>query len=213
MKPEWFLLHCQEMAELHASANNFGFDWAREHGLAWVEVQGNFELMRCPRWKEAVTLHTNTGQATPLQAHRFIDMADEGGELVARADIFWVLIDMNSRRPVPLKRADLTLPLSKPALPPPPTAPTTPPFISYLVTSRRDLDFNGHINNSAYLTWVLDSLPKPPAGAPHRIRVSYKHESSLGEALSITHRIADAVSEHLIEGGGSLRARLILEWA
>ena len=217
LKPECFLLFCQEMAESHASLNNMGYDWVFERGMIWVEVQGEFEFIRRPRWKEEVTLRTNTGKASALQARRFVEMADAAGNIIARADLMWVLIDINSRRPMPLKRAQLDIeqecpPTITEPLPAFPTEQATPLGSACLVASRRDVDFNGHINNSAYLTWALDSLPAAPGVAPRRLRINYKRETHAGEALSILHEQAGTLTRHLISGGGETRAELLLDW-
>lgn len=218
LKPECFLLFCQEMAECHASINGFGYDQALAHNMIWVEVQGDFEFLRRPRWKEVVTLRTNTGKASALQARRFVEMSDAEGQVIARADLMWVLIDINSRRPMPLKRAEVNTMTDCP----PTIAEPLPAFpheqaelkgTSYLVTSRRDIDFNGHINNSAYLTWALDSLPEAPGSSPRRIRVRYKRESHAGEAMSITHLTAGQLTQHTIIGAGETRAEILLDWA
>lgn len=221
LKPEWFLLFCQEMAESHASQNDMGYDWVFERNMIWVEVQGEFEFIRRPRWKEEVTLRTNTGKASALQARRFVEMRDAEGQVIARADLMWVLIDINTRRPMPLKRAQLAqLDLVQEC--PPTIAEPLPAFpaeqaehvgTACLVASRRDVDFNGHINNSAYLTWALDSLPDAPGSAPRRLRIHYKRESHAGEALSIAHHRAGALTCHTITGGGETRAEIVLDWA
>ena len=223
LKPECFLLFCQEMAESHASLNDMGYDWVFERGMIWVEVQGEFEFIRRPKWKEEVTLRTNTGKASALQARRFVEMSDAEGNVIARADLMWVLIDINSRRPMPLKRAQMAqLDLVQEC---PPTI--TEPLAAFpaeqavglgtacLVASRRDVDFNGHINNSAYLTWVLDSLPATPGEAvcPRRLRINYKRESHAGEALSIEHQQSGTLTRHAVTGGGELRAELQLDWS
>ena len=107
MKPEFFLHLCQEMAEEHADLYNLGFGWAVKNHKIWVETQGNYELLRRPAWKEAINLRTNTGQASALQARRFVEMTDKDGNVLARADLMWVLIDITTRRPYPLKRTDV----------------------------------------------------------------------------------------------------------
>ena len=218
LKPECFLLFCQEMAESHASLNNMGYDWVFERNMIWVEVQGDFEFIRRPRWKEQVSLRTNTGKASALQARRFVEMTDAAGQVIARADLMWVLIDINSRRPMPLKRAQLDFvqecpPTIAAPLSTFPAEQAEPLGTACLVTSRRDVDFNGHINNSAYLTWALDSLPSPPAAAPRNIRISYKRESHAGEALSIAHLRSGSLTRHTISAGGETRADILLEWA
>lgn len=218
LKPECFLLFCQEMAESHASMNNMGYDWVFERNMIWVEVQGDFEFIRRPRWKEEVHLRTNTGKASALQARRFVEMTDAEGKVIARADLMWVLIDINSRRPMPLKRAQLDIAQECP----PTITETLPTFpadeaealgTACLIASRRDVDFNGHINNSSYLTWALDSLPTAPGESPTRLRINYKRESHAGEALSIEHRQSGKLTRHIISGGGETRAELLLEWA
>lgn len=218
LKPELFLLFCQEMAESHASQNDFGYDGAMAHNMIWVEVQGEFEFLRRPRWKEVVTLRTNTGKASALQARRFVEMTDAAGAVIARADLMWVLIDVNTRRPMPLKRAEVNMtrecpPTIAEPLPSFPTEQAQQLGVSYLVTSRRDIDFNGHINNSAYLTWALDSLPAAPGDSPRRIRIQYKRESHAGEPMSICHEQAGSLTRHVITGDGTLRAEILLDWA
>ena len=216
LKPECYLLFCQEMAELHASRNKMGYDWVLAHNMIWVEVQGDFEFVRRPRWKEEVLLRTNTGKASPLQARRFVEMRDSSDKIIGRADLMWVLIDVNSRRPMPLKRAQLDVPedcpqtIENPLKDFPADVPTT--STAYLISSRRDIDFNGHINNSSYLTWTLDSFPQAPGTAPRRIHVSYKHESMISEALSISHQVAGKLSRHVVTGGEKKRAEILLEW-
>ena len=88
---------------MHADRNGLGFDWGMQQGLIWVEVQGDFEFLRRPRWKENVSLRTNTGKATPLQARRFVEMAGEACQVPARADLMWVLIDAERRPPTPFR--------------------------------------------------------------------------------------------------------------
>ena len=217
LKPECMLLFAQEMAESHASRNNLGYDWVFAHNMIWVEVQGEFEFLRRPRWKEQVTLRTNTGKASALQARRFVEMCDAEGQVIARSDLMWVLIDINSRRPMPLKRAEVDMPLecsptiSEP-LPAFPEQEASSLGTGYLVASRRDVDFNGHINNTAYLTWVLDTLPQAPGAAPRRLRINYKRESHAGETLSIEHQVAGKYTRHVVTGGGAVRAEVLVEW-
>lgn len=220
LKPECFLLFCQEMAESHASLNDMGYDWVFERNMIWVEVQGEFEFIRRPRWKEQVTLRTNTGKASALQARRFVEMSDAEGNVIARADLMWVLIDINTRRPMPLKRAQLAQLDRVPECPPT----IAEPLAAFpaeqaellgtacLVAPRRDVDFNGHINNSAYLTWALDSLPTAPGAAPRRLSIRYKRESHAGEALSVEHALVGKLTRHTVSGGGELRAEITSEW-
>lgn len=219
LKPECFMLLCQEMAELHAEQNGLGYEWSVSNHMVWVEVQGTFEFERRPQWKEKVFLRTNTGKASALQARRFVEMTDEAGNVIARADLLWVLIDIDSRRPIPLKRAGLDMADDCPAITAPfPKAEQTeaaPAASAAFTAQRRDVDFNGHINNSAYLTWTLDTLPADMAEgkSPARINIQFKHETFRGQDITIEHRSEGNTTRHRVMGGDTLRAEIGIEWA
>lgn len=219
LKPECFLHMCQEMAESHAGTLDFGYDWAIRSGIIWVEISADFEFIRRPRWKETVTLRTNTGKATPLQAHRFVEMKDAEGNILAKADLYWALIDVKTRRLVPLKRTtlnleDLSESIISQSMPEMPSDATEQNASATLTTTRRDIDFNGHINNSAYLIWVLDTLPQAitPAGEPGRIHIAFKHESHAQQQIHITHTVKGNRSSHTLTSGEETRALVDILW-
>ncbi len=224
MKPECFMHYCQEMAEHHAELNGLGYDWGMSHHLIWVETQGDIEIIRRPRWKEVVTLRTNTGKATPLQARRFVEMTDADGQLLARADLMWVLIDVDTRRPMPLKRVQLNLAQECPPLI---TAPFPSPEekevegtseaqteVCTLVASHRDVDFNGHINNGSYFIWVTDTLPDSliPDGEPRRIRINFRRESRQGDLIRLEHTRCSQQTHHLLSCNGETRCEVSILW-
>lgn len=220
LKPASFMQYCQEAAETHASANNIGYEWSISNNLIWVEVQGDFEFVRRPEWKETINIRSNTGKASALQARRFVELSDKDGNILARADLLWVLIDINTRRPMPFKRINthVNVPEECPAIISTPlniATEFTRTEATELIAPRRDVDFNGHINNSAYLIWALDTLPEDmtPGAAPVRVRVNFKRETFAGQPISIEHRVADTQTQHLISSEGELRAEVIIEWA
>lgn len=217
MKPECFQHFCQEMAEEHASAHGFGYDWVMTNRTAWVQVQGNYEILRRPDWKETVYLRTNTGKASALMAGRFVEMTDEEGNVLARADLSWVIIHFDTRRPVPPRRVGLPLEEPCPILGTPvqtPEWPEAPVTTAELHATRRDVDFNGHINNSAYLIWALDTLPAElqPGTEMRRYRIHFRGESHAGDAMSISHFVQGKYTRHVINSGTEPRAEIIVEW-
>ena len=219
MKPEFFMHLCQEMAEEHADLNNLGYGWAVENHKIWVETRGNYEFFRRPAWKEEITLRTNTGQASPLQARRFVEMTDKEGNVLARADLLWVLIDITTRRPFPLKRANT--PIQHLECPPIteelvcPEWSESPAACVAHTASRRDIDFNGHINNSAYLVWALDTLPDAltPEGSPTRIHLAFRKECMLNAEVEIQHYRSGNFTHHVINSTEGIRAEVDILWA
>lgn len=217
LKPESYMHLCQEMAESHASRNNLGYEWGMSHGMCWVETQGDYVFLRRPSWKRPVYLRTNTGKASPLQARRFVEMKDETGEVIARADLMWVLIDLKTRRPIPFRRTDINMPDECPATIEDMEAVDmtgAETATAELTAPRHDTDFNGHINNSAYLTWVLDTLPESmiPSEAPRRFHISFRKECFAGHQISISHARLGNRTEHCIRRGEEVCAEISIDW-
>ncbi len=218
MKPEWFMLYCQEVAEMHAMSHGFGSDWALAQGVAWVEIVGDFEFFRRPTWKEVISLRTNTGRASALQARRFVEMTAEDGEVLARADLTWVLIDIERRRPVPFKRVQLEEMPDCPCITSP--IPEIPALTEgdagqahTFTAEERDVDFNGHINNSAYLTWTLGAMgDSRPSTELRRIHITFRKECFAGDAMELRTHHTGNITQHRISSGGETRAELQLVW-
>lgn len=213
LKPECFMVLCQEMAERHAERNGFGFDWGLERNVLWVEVQANYEFLARPRWKDRVLLRTNTGAAGPLKARRFIEMTAPDGTVLARADLQWCLIDITTRGPVPLKKAGLEMATPCPAI----TQPLQrlvwegePRFGDTFPAPRRDTDFNGHINNSAYFIWVQEYDAARLPAEPFAIQLKFKKETMAGEPVQIA-AAAQANQRRYLIGANPLRAEVVVE--
>ena len=87
-------------------------------------------------------------------------------------------------------------------------------FTASLTTSRRDIDFNGHINNSAYLIWALDTLPQDtiPAGTPRRLRIAFKKESHANQPIDIAHTVNGNRTRHVLTSGDETRALVDILW-
>ena len=213
LKPECFMMFCQEMAERHAEGNGFGFDWGFSRHVIWVEVQANYEFLRRPRWKERVLLRTNTGAAGPLKARRFIEMTAPDGTVLARADLQWCLIDITTRGPVPLKKVGLDIMEPCPAITQPLQKLSWPADATYgepFPAPRRDTDFNGHINNSAYLIWVLEHDTSPLPAEPFAIQLKFKKETQEGEAVQIAGAVQESQRRYLV-GAEPVRAEVLIE--
>ena len=189
MRPEYWLLFCQEVAEKHAHEHGFGSAWVKSKGYLWVQTRSDFIFHRRPHWKEIVRLNTNTGAASSVQALRRVSMYSLDGELLAEAQLNWVLIDKHRRRPVGLKRAELELAPAQwswESAITPSSWEDVPARCKDIITGSRDTDFNGHINNSAYLIWTLENAASPLH--PKRILLNFRKESYADESLKMSYQ-------------------------
>ena len=217
MKPETVLHWFQEIAEAHASALGFGYDFVMSRGLAWVEVRLDAAINRRPGWKETEELRTWTAQETPLLARRNMEIRDGQGNVIITASCLWAVIDVRRRRPVPLNRHIDSLPDT-------PCGETVAavfmdtselqPETREWKAERRDTDFNCHINNAAYLVWALESLPESWM-EEHELtgmHLHFRKETHAGESMKSLLFRRDGLTCHRFMQGDELRAEVILEW-
>lgn len=217
MKPETVLHWFQEIAEAHASALGFGYDFVMSRGLAWVEVRLDAAISRRPRWKETVQLRTWTAQETPLLARRNMEIRDGQGNSIITASCLWALIDVRRRRPVPLSRhidSFPDTPCEETVVPVAMDTSGTAPETREWTAERRDTDFNRHINNAAYLVWALEALPdswleKRELTGMH---LHFKKETHAGESMKSLLFRQESTTCHQLMQGDELRAEVVLEW-
>jgi medium-chain acyl-[acyl-carrier-protein] hydrolase len=194
----------QESAARHAVALGVGADALAPLGLAWVLVDWRLELDALPAWREPVTVETWPSDLSERIATRDFRLAFDGGREWGRATSRWVVIDVVKRRlarmPEPV-RAIRRLARGRsfagglPRLEPP-----GPPDASLERPVRwADLDANGHVNNLAYVAWVVESVPRDvlAAAAPRALEISFRAECR-GEAAVAVERARDAPES----GGG-----------
>jgi medium-chain acyl-[acyl-carrier-protein] hydrolase len=173
----------QESAARHAVALGVGADTLSPLGLAWVLVEWRLELDAVPAWRDEVTVETWPSGLSERIATRDFRLASADGREWGRATSHWVVIDVARRRPVRMpetvravRRPDrpraLAGGLSRLAAPDPPEATFDLPI------RWSDLDMNGHVNNLAYVAWVVESVPRDVlhASAPRSLVISFRAE-------------------------------------
>lgn len=219
MKPEVLLHWFQEIAQTHASSLGFGYECVSSRNMAWVEIRMDIAITRWPLWRETLTLQTCTTQASPLQARRNLQVDDSSGQPIIKATCLWTVLDTLNRKPLPLIKCFPDFPVN-----PSCTASVTPismdvstlvPETRAWTATCRDLDFNRHINNSAYLIWALEdlSLNWLDQHELQGIHLYFRKESHAGEQLHSLLFQDGLLTCHHIGQDQEIRAQAILEWS
>ncbi|MBM3285058.1 MAG: acyl-ACP thioesterase, partial [Candidatus Aminicenantes bacterium] len=158
-------------------------------GLTWVLSRYHVKVGRYPFWTETVELKTWPSARQAFFALREFELHDERGELLADGTSSWMMIDLNTKRPVPL--AEHLLPFqedSRRALPdrfePLPVLQKADTEIPFLV-GMKDLDWNRHVNHVVYVEWAVESAPRDVLTLylPVEIEVDYRGEAFFGETV------------------------------
>lgn len=222
IRPMTLLDYFQEVAAEHARLLGVSVQELHGRGLAWVLSRLHLVVDRYLREGETVVLSSWPSSREGIFTCREFLLADEAGEVVARATSSWAVIDLETRRPV---RVDERLP-------------------EYPVTRRRvleddfatmprlagkdagltfralrsHLDVNRHVNNTLYVRWALETVPDEVAETmrPMVIEVNFRGEAFAGDVVTAYCGAANSGEPeflHRIDGpSGAELTRLRTRW-
>lgn len=155
----------QEVAWEHATINGFGFEHLKEQGFFWVLSRVHVEIDALPNWTEPITLSTWPSGIEGAFALRDFCLYNKNGDKIIGATSSWLIVDTETRRP---RRPDSfkdRMPICDTIRATKCNAQKIPGtrndiIYSYQLTSKiSDIDVNGHINNTRYVEWAINSFP------------------------------------------------------
>ncbi len=195
----------QDMAVENAEKLGFGFEVCRQQNLAWVGSNYLIKIEHFPRLDEPVTIETWPAKAKLWGAIRDFIIKDAENNVIIRACSQWVLIDIEHRRPVMLKKhfpqyeflpeRAIDIEFSKPE--------AISSFSAKYEHAVRfdDIDINNHVNNAVYPLWASESVEKSfrLTHAPQEIEISFLKEALYGECVEVLTNLNGDESKHLIK--------------
>lgn len=162
LQPSALLNFAQVTAGKHAEANGFGYSAMIKNKQAWVLQRIKLDIYNLPAWRSRIELETWIRDLRGSTSYREFQVSCNG-EIIARINTFWVCINYARRRPeAPL--VDLSgFKMYTKRFPDHPVAERIkiPPkcvLQHKLVVRFSDLDLLQHVNNTKYLSWVVDCL-------------------------------------------------------
>ena len=183
--------YLQEAASLNAESLKFSksdFDAAGEN-ISWVLTRLKVRMDRFPAWEDHVHVATWPRGGRKIVAWRDFLLTDDAGGVLGRATSEWMLIDLATRKVVPVPQevfdaADTSrsdafgdeefVRFRWPA--------EAADVVSQTFRARRgDIDLNGHVNNVHYVEWMLEALPD--GCRPSACEVVFKAETLVGEEV------------------------------
>lgn len=199
----------QEVASLGSANLGAGIDdLANNYGVAWILMRIRVEIDRMPAWDEEISIETWPQEPGKLEFERDFIVRDHEGTPIIRAVSAWVIMDLVERK---LKRAS-HISLEYPSV-------TKERAIDYKLKKLKrpesmetayhkvigysDIDFNGHLNNSKYVDYMLDCFPLEDhkIHETKSIEVNFNHEALPGETIILKNGISEVDSNVVhIEG-------------
>jgi len=180
----------QETAYLNVAEIGVMRERMAEMGMAWVMLRFRLRIHRLPSHRETFTVQTYPSGSDRYFFYRDFKVGDEQGAPIASAVSSWILIDLASRKPKsvpdfvsPLTRCPVAEPLPQdfPKLQPPAN---TAEGLS-LQAMWHDIDVNNHVNNGAYIRWILESVPvsQQRQHSLQLLDINFRLESKYGDRL------------------------------
>ncbi len=213
MRPLILMNELQGMGDKHAEKLGVGYEYCEAHGIAWVVTHYLVDIIEMPTERSAFQIITWPSVSDNLRATRDFEIRGSDGRLMVRATSQWILIDLNTRRPVRLSEH----------LPPFENLTerawdrTFDKFPEFDATKTHvmkcrfdDIDVNQHINNAVYAVWATESVGYQYRSQHQlkRIELNFKKEIKPDtpevqidvaiDGLSSYHRIRTGDTEHAI---------------
>ena len=180
----------QDIAWLHAKHLGWGYEALVEHGTAWVLVRQKLVMADWPVWGDVVEVRTwPRGVNGALAVREFEIVA--GDRKFGECSTSWLIIDAQTRRPTRIDREAFRKNARTEGCLAIEAGKITPqtglkPAATFQVRNS-DLDVNGHVNNTRYAQWIVDSLT-PEEHAAYRLdeyEVNFLAETHVGDTVVI----------------------------
>lgn len=183
----------QEIAWKHADLLGVGFSDLARNNQVWVLSRMAVEVYRYPLWDEDVTVSTWTKGVKSLFALRDFELFSSKGEKMAAVSSAWLVLDRMSRKPVRIEPLLASIPMlsQKEALSYDGTMKIAQVHgkdkVRELNVEYGDIDMNGHVNNTRYIGWVMDTYTLDFHGKFHlkTLRINYLAETIYSDSVEI----------------------------
>ncbi len=195
----------QDIASMAVEDLDAGITTLQERfGVTWVLIRIRADIERFPEWNEPITVETWPQEPKKLEFERDYIVRDSEGRVLIRAVSTWVLMDVATREirrtdviaikyPAIFKERALQCRLGR-------LKPFGTPELAYKkVISYSDIDFNGHLNNTRYIDFIMDCFEwdKHKLYGVRSIELSYVSEALPGEGV-VLYRDISAAGEGVI---------------
>jgi len=180
----------QDAAWIHAKHTGWGFEDLIRQGTIWVLARQKLVMTDWPAWGDVVTIRTWGRPTTGALALREYEII-VGDRKLGECTTSWLILDWQTRRPKRLDRVEfdqvcrsegfLNIEAPKIALR------TDLEALATFQVRNSDRDVNGHVNNTRYAQWILDSIAEETHTA-YRLteyEVNFLAETHVGDTVVI----------------------------
>lgn len=219
VRPVMLMNELQAVADISAESLDCGRTFCVQNNVGWVVTHYLVDIVESPHEGEKLFISTWPVGNNGVRAIRDFEVRGCDNRLLVRATSQWVLIDLNTRRPL---RLDDSLPcyaqLNVRAWDRPfNRAPEFDADKTHIFKCRYDdVDVNQHINNAVYAAWATESV-----GFEYRnthklsgMEIYFEHEIPADtSAVQIDVALSPHKTQHRIRVDSEAKAHIVCYWS
>lgn len=196
-----------------------------KYGIGWVVTSYSIHITELPRKDSVVKMTTRGTSYNRYFAFREFWLHDQDGNELVKVESIWVLMNEKTRKITAIDDDVITPYQSEkvrrvPRLPRPGRIEPEDQMTSKEYQVRwSDIDFNGHVNNSRYPEWMLDSLPMDflDTHEPTNIDIRFENEVKYGNRVTSSVVVDSSDNDkiktvHEIKSNDVLSASATIVW-
>lgn len=186
LRLEALLNYFQDASTFQSEELGAGFEYLVPRNLVWVLVSWQIDIKRYPKLGEKVIIGTHPHDFKGFWGSRNFCMMTEDGEMLAKANSLWTLLNFDTMKPV-MAPKELT---DKYTVEPPLEMEYAGRKIRIegegvagesITVRKQHLDSNLHVNNAQYISMAVDCLTEEFVIGG--LRVEYKKQAHLNDVL------------------------------
>lgn len=186
LRLESLLNYFQDASTFQSEELGAGFSYLVPRNLVWVLASWQIDIKRYPALGEKVVIGTHPHDFKGFLGSRNFCMLTEAGEVLARANSLWTLLNFETMKPT-MAPKELT---DKYEVEPPLEMEYAGRKIRMdgagtkeeaIIVRKQHLDSNYHVNNAQYVSMAVDYLPEEFVIGG--LRVEYKKQAHLNDVL------------------------------
>ncbi|MET3557287.1 medium-chain acyl-[acyl-carrier-protein] hydrolase [Streptococcus rupicaprae] len=188
-----------------------------EYGLIWVVTDYQFTIERLPVFAENIIIETEAVSYNKLFCYREFRIFDANDQLLVSLLCSFVLMDAQTRK-VHAVIDEVVAPFGADKIKAirrgEKMAELTDPVVTDRQVTYFDLDMNGHVNNSKYIDWFIESLGREFLNEhiPKRLTIKYSKEVHYGKNVQVASQLTNLTSRHDLLTEDGLSTQAVIEW-
>lgn len=183
--------YLQEAASLNAGELGFSKSDFEDSGenISWVLTRLSVRISSYPEWGDEISVETFPRGGRKIAAWRDFLVKDVAGAVIGAASSEWMLIDLATRRMIPVPASVLACadPADEPVLGADPFPRLRFPVeaggeVSSFRALKAHEDLNGHVNNVHYMEWMFEHRDN---SRPAEMDVVFRGEALAGDEVLV----------------------------